>query len=146
MRKRRAIILGILALAALGAGLATRLKTQAREKVLDVSAGGIAGFETCPVHHIPFSSERVSAWHGTFSPHATKEWSERVAQARERYPCAVPFPAQVGDPDIDTVVRSYCPDCREGFTAYVANESGEPPRQVQQGAAGEPATPPQAGD
>lgn len=128
MRKRRAIILGILALAALGAGLATTFKIKAREKVLDLSEGGIAGFETCPVHNVPFSSERVSAWHGTFSPRATKEWWERVAQARERYPCAVPFPAQVEDRDIDTVVRSYCPDCRESFTAYVANEPAEPQR------------------
>jgi hypothetical protein len=121
MRKRRAIIFGILALAALGAGFATTFKTKAREKVLDPSEGGIAGFEKCPVHKIPFSSERVSAWHETFSPHATKEWWERVAQAGERYPCAVPFPAQVGDADIDTVVRSYFPDCRESFTGYVAN-------------------------
>ncbi len=92
--------------------------------------------EACPVHGLPFSSERVSAWHGRFSPHATKEWWERVAEAREKYPFAVPFPAQVEDPDIEVVVRSYCQDCRESFASYVSNEIGE------QGGAGQPATAP----
>ena len=121
MKKSRAIILGFLVLAVLGVGLAITYVAKARERVIDLSGEGIAGFESCPVHDLPFSSERVSVWHGRFSPHATKEWWERVAEASEKYPCAVSFPAQVEDPDIDVVVRSYCPECRENFNAFVAN-------------------------
>jgi hypothetical protein len=125
MTKRRTLRLGILALAVVGAGLGITHIVRAREKVVDLSGQGIAGFDTCPVHHLAFSIERVSAWHGSFGPHATKEWWERVAEARKTYPCAVPFPAQVEDPEIDVVVRSYCQKCRESFNAHVGGQSDE---------------------
>jgi hypothetical protein len=134
MKKSRIITLGILGIVVLGGGLTITNIAQTRERVIDLSGEGISGIEACPVHGIPFSIERVSAWHGRFSPHATKEWWERVAEAREKYPFAVPFPAQVEDPDIDVVVRSYCKDCRDSFTSYVSSETGE------QGGSGQPAT------
>jgi hypothetical protein len=121
MIKHRTTSLGVLALAIVAAASGTAYFIKNRPKVIDLSAEGIAGFEACPIHNLAFSSERVSVWHGPFSPHATKEWWERVAEAREKYPFAVAFPAQVDDPDNDVVVRSFCAECREGFEAFVAN-------------------------
>ena len=125
MKKRRIIVLGILGMVVLGGGLAITHIARTRERVIDLSEEGISGIKACPVHGLPLSIERVPAWHGRFSPHATREWWVRVAEAREKHPFAVPFPAQVEDPDIDVVVRSYCKDCRDGFTSCVSSETGE---------------------
>ena len=121
MKKSRAIMLVGLVLAVLGIGLTVAYIDKPEEKVIDLSKDGVAGIEACPVHDLAFSSERVSAWHGRFSPRATKEWWQRAAEAREKFPYAVPFPAQVEESDIDVVVRSYCPECRERFNAFVEN-------------------------
>lgn len=125
MIKKRAIILGFLALVILGGVFATIYKGMFTDKVMDISGDGIAGFKACPVHKLPFSSEQVSAWHGDFSPHSTKEWWKQVSVAKLEYPCAQPFPPQVDNPRIDVVIRPYCGKCRDGFNAFVSQSKGE---------------------
>lgn len=118
--KRRFIAYGILIVAVLGIGLTIAYNLSKKEKVLDLTENGVGGHHTCPVHNLALSTERVPAFHGLFSPSASKEWWEQVKLARAKYPCAVPFPSQVEDPDVKEVVRLYCPKCRESFTEFVA--------------------------
>lgn len=106
-------------------GICVLFISQTPEDDIDPMKGVAEDHHQCPVHGGDLVIEQVNAWHGRFSPHATKEWWERAAEARRMFPHAMPFPAQADDPDVKMVSRRYCPECREAYERHMKANDGE---------------------